>query len=303
MPLTDYVALVSLTSNVPPKALMQVAAAVQKQLTRDFFPFWGLPVTVAPFADLASVPSDYRVVAIFADPHELVDHLEVAIDVQTLERLAAQFDRQLLQGIHLNEFTRQPFALIALSETWSITVSHEVLEMASDPFGNRLIAAGVPGDPDRRVDYLLEVCDPCQSAWYPVNGVPVSDFYTPRFFDPVRTSGTRYSFTGELEYPLHILDGGYVSFIDPGTSGLYQLQAGEDLPVLIADISSLARTSAPLRQLVDSDPRTPRLTADTVRPASSASTAPAAYSAMLAASEGTALRTREAVFSVATGPR
>ena len=35
--------------------------------------------------------------------------------------------------------------------------------------------------------------------WYPVNGVPVSDFYTPRYFEPVRTDGTRYSFTGEIE--------------------------------------------------------------------------------------------------------
>jgi hypothetical protein len=302
VPLTDYVALVSLTSNVPTKALMQVAAAVQKQLTRDFFPFWGLPATVAAFADLASVPSDYRVVAVFGDPQELVDRLEVAIDPGTLERLAAQFDRQQLTGVHLNEFTRQPFALVALSDTWSLTVSHEVLELVADPYGNRLIAAGVPGDPDRRVNYLLELCDPCQSAWYPVNGVPVSDFYTPRYFDPVRTDGTRYSFTGDLEHPLHILDGGYVSWIDPRDSGLYQLQAGEDMPMLIANVASLAQSSTPLRQLVDSDPRTPRVTGATVRPASSAATAPAAYSAMLAASEGAALRTMEAVLSVASGP-
>jgi hypothetical protein len=301
VPLTDYVALVSLTSNVRTKALMQVAAAVQKQLTRDFFPFWGLPATVAAFADLASVPSDYRVVAIFGDPQELVDRLEVAIDPATLQRLATQFDRRQITGVHLNEFTRQPFALVALTETWSLTVSHEVLELVADAYGNRLIAAGAPGDPDRRVNYLLEVCDPCQSAWYPVNGVPVSDFYTPRYFDPVRTDGTRYSFTGELEHPLHMLDGGYVSWIDPRDSGLYQLQAGEDAPMLIADIAGLAQTSVPLRQLVDSDPRTPRLTGGTVRPASSATTAPAAYSAMLAASEGTALRTTEAVVSVASG--
>jgi hypothetical protein len=300
VPLTDYVALVSLTSNVSTQALLQVAAAVQKQLTRDFFPFWGLPATVAAFTDLGSVPSDYHVVALFGDPEELVDRLEVAIDPEVLRRLATQFDRDQLQGVHLNEYTRQPFALVALSETWSVTVSHEILEMVADAYGSHLIAAGFPGDPIRRVNYLLEVCDPCQSAWYPVNGVPVSDFYTPRYFDPVRTDGTRYSFTGELRYPLHILDGGYVSFIDPRDSGLYQLQSGDAEPVLIADIASLARGSQPLRNVVDSDPRTPRVTAESLRPATSAATAPGAYAAMREASEGAALRTREALFSLAT---
>ena len=103
-----------------------------------------------------------------------------------------------------------------------MTLSHEVLEMITDPFGNRLIAAAHPLDRDQRVRYLLEVCDPCQTVWYPVNGVPVADFFTPRYFDPVRVDRSRYSFTGALEYPLEIMEGGYLSWIDPEDSGLYQ---------------------------------------------------------------------------------
>ena len=75
--------------------------------------------------------------------------------------------------------------------------------------------------------YLLEVCDPCQAVWYPVNGVPVSDFFIPRYFDPVAIEGGRYSFTGELKKPLDIAEGGYLSWIDPEDSGLYQLLAGD----------------------------------------------------------------------------
>ena len=288
MPLIDHVALVSLTSDVPTRALLQVAAAVQKQVTRDFWPTWGLPATVDAFEDLSSVPSDYHQVALFGDPAELVGRLEFAIGPQNATRLIAQFDRDQLQGIHLNEFTRQPFALVALSENWSVTASHEILELIADPYGNRLVAAAVPGDPDRRVNYLLEVCDPCQSVWYPVNGVPVSDFLTPRYFDPVRLDGTRYSFTGELEYPLHILDGGYVTWIDPRDSGLYQLRAGESGPVLLVDVADLARSSAPLRSVVDSNPQTPRVTAQTIRPARSSMAASGAYGAMVAASEAVA---------------
>jgi len=299
VPLIDHVALVSLTSDVTTRALLQVAAAVQKQVTRDFSPSWGFPATVDAFDDLASVPSDYHQVVIFNDPTELVGRLEFAIGTQAADRLIARFDAQLLQGIHLNEFTRQPFALVALSDTWSVTVSHEILELIADPFGNRLVAAAVPDDADRRVNYLLEVCDPCQSIWYPVNGVPVSDFITPRYFDPVRFEGTRYSFTGELEYPLHILDGGYVTWIDPRDSGLYQLRGGEPGPVLLIDVADLARGSEPLRSVVDAHPQTPRITTQTLRPAASAAAAAGAYGAVMEASEGVALRTAEAVVSLA----
>ena len=129
-----------------------------------------------------------------------------------------------MAGVHLNGFTRQPFALVEASRAWTVTLSHELLEMIADPFGNRLIAATLRGDPARRVNYLVEVCDPCLSTFYPVNGVPVADFYTPHYFDPVRTEGTRYSFTGEIERPLQILEGGYVTYLDPRDSGLYQLR-------------------------------------------------------------------------------
>ena len=112
---------------------------------------------------------------------------------------------------------------------------------------------------------------------------------------------SRYSFTGAIEHPLQILDGGYLSWIDPEDSGLYQLAGGERRPELIADLVQLARSTAPLRTVVDTNPRTPQLTRDTLGPATSAAAASGAYDAVLEASEGAALRTAEAVVSLATG--
>jgi hypothetical protein len=299
--LTDHVALVSLTRDIPTRYLLQAAAAVQKQITRDFTPYWGLRATVDAFEDLSSVPSDYHPVVVFGDAQELMGQLEFAIGEEYAADLVDDFDRERLGGLHLNAFTRQPFALVASSDTWSVTMSHEVLELLADPFGNRLIAAAHPRDPEQRVKYLLEVCDPCQAVWYPVNGVPVSDFYTPRYFDPVAVDRSRYSFTGALEYPLQILDGGYLSWIDPEDSGLYQLAAGDPEPRLIAGLLDLARSSTPLRTVVDGNSRTPQLTTDGLRPANSAGAANTAYRAVAEASEGAALRTAEAVVSVASG--
>lgn len=301
MPLTDHVAIVSLTSAISSRSLMQAAAALQKQITRDFTPIWGLPATVDAFEDLASVPSDYHPVVVFGDPDELMGRLEFAIGGEYAAQLIDDFERDRLSGLHLNAFTRQPFALVAATDTWSVTLSHEVLEMIADPFGNRLIAAAHPLTPGQRVKYLLEVCDPCQATWYPVNGVPVSDFYTPRYFDPVAVDRSRYSFTGALEAPLQILEGGYLSWIDPGDSGLYQVGAGETEAVLLADLAQLARSTAPLRTVVDTNARTPHLTRESLTPAGSAVAALNSYDAVLEAAEGAGLRTAEAVVSLAAG--
>jgi hypothetical protein len=301
VPLTDHVALVSLTSDVSTKSFLQATAAVQKQITRDFTPIWGLRATVDAFEDLASVPSDYHPVVLFGDPDELTGRLEFAIGEEYAAQLIDDFERDRLGGLHLNAFTRQPFALVAASDAWSVTLSHEVLEMITDPFGNRLIAAAHPLHRRERVRYLVEVCDPCQTVWYPVNGVPVSDFYTPRYLDPVEVDRSRFSFTGALERPLQILDGGYLSWIDPKDSGLYQLGAGDTEPVLLADLVQLARSSAPLRTVVDANPRTPQLSQEVLTPADSAAAAFNAYGAVAEASEGAGLRTAQAVVSLASG--
>ena len=301
VPLTDHVALVSLTSDVPTRSFLQAAAAIQKQITRDFTPIWGLPATVDAFEDLASVPSDYHPVVLFGDPSEVEERLQFAIGWEYAQDLIDDFEKDRLSGLHLNAFTRQPFALVEASETWSVTLSHEVLEMITDPFGNRLIAAAHPLDRDQRVRYLLEVCDPCQTVWYPVNGVPVADFFTPRYFDPVRVDRSRYSFTGALEYPLEIMEGGYLSWIDPEDSGLYQLAAGDTEPVRLADLAQLARSSAPLRTVVDTNRRTPHLSQQTLTPAPTALAGFNAHGAVAEASQGAGLRTAQAVVSLATG--
>ena len=79
VPLTDHVALVSLTRDIPTRLVLQAAAAIQKQITRDFTPYWGLRVTVDAFEDLESVPSDYHPIVIFGGSGELVQQLDYAV--------------------------------------------------------------------------------------------------------------------------------------------------------------------------------------------------------------------------------
>jgi hypothetical protein len=299
MPLIDHVALVSLTRTISTSHLLQVGAAVQKQVTRDLAPLWRIRATVDTFERLEDIPNDYHPVVLFGDPDELLPQLEVKLGDVGAARLVEQFQAGRIGGIHLNAFTRQPFSLVRAEDNWSVGVSHEIVEMLIDPFGNRLIGAAHLLDPEERVKYLLEVCDPVQTVGYTVNGWLVSDFYTPRFFDPVRNPAAFYSFTGAIDRPLQLVDGGYISWIDPRDSGLYQLQGGTDEPVLLADISSLARTNVPLRTVVDTNAMTPRLVPSAVRPARSAIDPASSHRAVRTASQASALRNAEAFLSLA----
>ena len=74
------------------------------------------------------------------------------------------------------------------------------------------------------MEYLVEVCDPSEAAefGYTVNDILVSDFYTPRFFDPAVDTQARYSFTGAITKPRQVLRGGYVSWHDPVSNHWWQ---------------------------------------------------------------------------------
>ena len=110
-------------------------------------------------------------------------------------------------GFHLDKHN-QPYAKVIADpgdDSWTIDASHETIEMLVDPSGNRMqssqsieIVGGKIQDGTGQFEYLVEACDPCEANnyGYTVQGVAVSDFITPHFYDPVAASGTRYSFTG-----------------------------------------------------------------------------------------------------------
>ena len=198
--LLRQVALVSESSSVSASELAQVSAALQKQATRDFGPIWEIQATVDAFNKLEDVPIGYW-------PMIVMDNINTPGAA----------------GVHEDK-DGQPFALIQSGPNWSLTASHECLEMLADPFGNRVIAGKSPKRNQGRVEFLVEVCDPSEAAEfaYAVNGVTVSDFYTPAYFDPLGSSGVRYSFTGAIQKPRQVLRGGYLSWHDPVSDHWWQ---------------------------------------------------------------------------------
>lgn len=221
--LTQNLALVSEVDGHDPSDVARVAAALQRQATRDFGPFWQISATVDAFPRLEDVPIGYWPMMIRDD-----------------------IGFEGAAGIHLDK-DGQPFALITMGDSWSLTASHEMLEMLADPGGNRLIAGSSPKPRQGRVEFLVEVCDPSEAAefGYTVNDILVSDFYTQRFFEPKPAEGARYSFTGALKKPREILRGGYISWHDPVSDHWWQQvwfgdrKQYRDLGVFEASVQSL----------------------------------------------------------------
>jgi hypothetical protein len=226
--LNRNLALVADTKKITPSQLTKVAAALQKQATRDFGPLWDIQANVSGFARLQDVPTDYWPVI-------------VRDDIKTPGAA----------GVHEDK-NRQPFALVQFSDAWSLTASHETLEMLADPFGNRLVAGKSPKRGQGRVNFLVEVCDPSedQQFAYTVNGVTVSDFYTPHFFDPVAESSVRYSYTGAVKGPRTILQGGYLSWGVPETNEWFQMIWFDTAKPVFRSLGVLSGTGS-LRATID----------------------------------------------------
>jgi hypothetical protein len=198
MKLLHQIALTTETRSVKLKDLVRVSAALQKQASRDLKNIWGVNATVDAFARLEDVPLGYW-------PMIVVEDVQGAA------------------GVHLDK-DGQPFALIEAGPSWSLTASHECLEMLVDPFGDRVVAGPSVKPGQGRVEYLVEVCDPSEddAYAYTVNGVVVSDFYTPQFFDPMKAGGVRYSYGGHVQAPRQVLPGGYLSWHEPVSDHWWQ---------------------------------------------------------------------------------
>ncbi len=184
-------------------ALPRVARALQKQIDRDFGPLWGVKATISVYPTKDQVPLGCWPI--------LVD-----------ETLRPKAD----SGWHW-DVLGQPYARLAydVKLRWTVTASHEALEMLADPYGEALYAAPSVDKrfPPHDVLYAVEVCDPCEGATYVIDGITVSDFITPRYYDAKPSPRARYSHTGKVRRPLQVLSGGYLSWNDPERGYSYEL--------------------------------------------------------------------------------
>jgi hypothetical protein len=226
MGLVAHLALVSESPSLDIAALTATAAALQKQISRDLAPAWDLDGTISPFVRLEDVPPGFWPVIVRDD---------IEVDAA---------------GVHCDD-NEQPFALVSTGRHWSVTASHEVLEILVDPFGKRMVSGQSVKPGQGRVDYLVEVADPIGDHTYQVNGIAVSDFCTPRFFDPAPVSGVQYSFTGAVAGPRQVVENGYLTWHDPVGNEWWQMSRFTPGPPRFDSLGAVLKTPCGVRAAVD----------------------------------------------------
>jgi hypothetical protein len=165
--------------------LDKMVAALQKAYDQFFVPVWGYPLklTIAQQAK----PDDWQIV-----------FLDNADDSGAL-------------GYHDLTANGQPISKVFVKDTIkngdkvSVTVSHELFEMAIDPIANLWADAG------NGTDYAYEMSDPVEEDVFLVDGIEISNFVHPSWFEPFRHPvGTRFDHLGKLKAPFTMTKGGYV---------------------------------------------------------------------------------------------
>jgi hypothetical protein len=229
--LIKQVALVSLSSRISTATVMRIAAALQKQATRDLAPIWNISATVDAFDQLRHVPVGTWPIIIGGNVPPGAGGFHTDRNGQPLSIVRAFQDVNVLSQV----------------------CSHELLEMLVDPFGSRFVPGDSPMPDQGRVNFLVEVCDPSEAAefGYTINNLLMSDFYTPHYFDPVQSAGVRYSFTGAITEPRQVLQGGYLSWQDPISKHFFQERRIDTVEPEFVDLGKPTDASLTPREFID----------------------------------------------------
>lgn len=188
------VALIDETKKATGKELNRARAVLQKRLRRDFAPIWGVSATIEIYSDLRDVPKE-------AWPVTIKDELGQAGALT----------------FHTDD-KGQPYTQVLYGPDWVHSLSHSLVEMLVDPFGNRFATGPCPQKGHKHdVQFLVEICDPCTNDKYSyeIDGIRVSDFCTPDYYLK-KPSGARYSFTNAFSKPFQLLRGGYFTWQEDG---------------------------------------------------------------------------------------
>lgn len=120
------------------------------------------------------------------------------------------------EGYHDLTKDGQPVSKVFVKDTLKVgdkisaTASHELFEMAMDP--NCDLWARGPGG----VFYAYEMSDAVEDTEFTVNGISISNFVHPSFFENFdHPSGTKFDHLGVLTKPFETSKNGYQTIIDP----------------------------------------------------------------------------------------
>lgn len=178
------------------QTLISYITAIQKQLDRDFSPSWniGIDLRIADRPENKTPPGAWDLIISDTDNSSGVLGYHAYQEGRVVGFVSAK------QGLKYDIAT-------------SITLSHEILEMAADPYINTTVLK----ENTLPVFYCREVCDPVgdDQFAYTINNVKVSNFALPTWFNQ---NGNRkdayFDFQKKTKNAFELLPGGYIDIYD-----------------------------------------------------------------------------------------
>lgn len=202
-PMNTTIAVINSSTVVSDTDVAAAVPALQKQVHDDFAPAWGIDAQVVfvPKGKKPAADAWWLVVLDDSDQAGALGYHDLTNQGLPLSKVFAKTDKQY--GMN-----------------WTVTASHELLEMLADPDIN--LTVFVQSSNTKGVLYAREVCDAIEAdnLGYKVDGILLSDFVYPAWFESFRKAkSTTFDHTKHLTKPFELAPGGYIGAFDVSSGG------------------------------------------------------------------------------------
>jgi len=192
------VAIINGSTVLTDNEVQAVVPDLQTQVHDHFAPAWGIDADLVfvPTGDTPPAGAWWLVIFDNSDAPGALGYHDVTDEGLPLGKVFAGTDQQF--GLQ-----------------WTVTASHELLEMLVDPEIN--LTVFIQPDMQTARLYAYEVCDACEADGfgYRIGTTLVSDFVLPAWFESFRAPGsTKFDYQSQISQPFALLPGGYIGVFD-----------------------------------------------------------------------------------------
>jgi hypothetical protein len=208
--------VVNVSSSISSAEFHSVVRAIARQVNEDFTPEWSIVATLRSATSTLKnrkVPIEGR--------HNAIIYVGDSSQDPTTGVTGAL-------GYHSDNHANIPYGFVYLDickeygESWSCTLSHEVMELLADPTAVLTVTGPDPKNPKRSVYFDLEVCDPTQGDTYEIDNVTVSNFVTRAYFG-MQGGSSATNFLKLTLQPFGVRPRGYFQYED-AKGGTHQIE-------------------------------------------------------------------------------
>jgi hypothetical protein len=206
------IAVINASTVISDAEIPAVVNALQQQVGNDFGPIWGVSAKLNIVPNGTQPPSGSWWLTILDDSDQAgaLGYHDLTSEGLPMCKVFAATD-------------------LKFGNDWSVTASHELLEMLVDPNINLTVMVQADSQTAGTL-YAYEVCDACEndSFGYKIGEVVVSDFVYPSWFESFRgASSAQFDHMSKITKPFELLKGGYIGTFTINSGSGWQQQTGD----------------------------------------------------------------------------